>query len=132
VDSDDPRHGPGPASRTSGPPGGLWTAEAGEVDWGRVDEILAVVSGRWALPLMRALNTGVSRQTVLLETINARRPANSQLSRQILIATMTRLQEAGMVRRQTVRGRPRETHYYLTPVGSEILVEISKLGNKDW
>jgi DNA-binding MarR family transcriptional regulator len=46
----------------------------------------------------------------------------------VLLETLQRLQESGLVSRQEVPAWPREVHYWLTPRGHEMLSQLSRLG----
>lgn len=100
-----------------------------EAQWERVSEILAAVNGRWAIPIMRHLASGISRPAVLLNAVNAR--PETRLSRKVMFEALHRMTEAGMVRRVQISARPRQTGYWLTDEGREILSEVSKLGRSD-
>ena len=95
--------------------------------WDRAGEILAAVNGRWTFPILRHLASGESRPTDLLTAINTS-ITGGRLSRKVLLETLQRMNQSGMIRRQEISRRPRETHYWLTETGHEILNEISKLG----
>jgi len=98
------------------------------VDWGRVSEVLAVVraNGTWAVPVLLTLASGVSRPGDLLRAINAR--SGDNLSSKVLLETLGRMAENGLVSRMEVaKAVPRETHYWPTHEGHELLNELSKL-----
>ncbi len=129
---------PEPPDRPAPPPGdspaGGGLADAGpggpgKAWWERVDEILAAVSGRWAVPILRHLASGESRPADLLNAINA--TSEARLSRKVLFEALGRLSESGLIRRQQISRRPPETHYWLTDSGHEILNQISTLGTPD-
>jgi DNA-binding HxlR family transcriptional regulator len=108
-------------------PGGT---PASGVDWERVTSVLAAVNGLWAVPVLRTLASGVSRPGDLLRAINAE--SDGRLSSKIMFETLGRLADDGLVSRVEVPGAvPRETHYWPTHAGHELLDEISKLGAPD-
>ena len=112
---------------------GAGPARPDNARWDRAEEILAAVNGRWTFPILRHLASGESRPADLLTAINAS-VTGSKLSRKVLLETLRRMSRSGMIRRREVSRRPRETHYWLTETGHEILNEISKLGraNRGW
>jgi DNA-binding HxlR family transcriptional regulator len=99
---------------------------ADNVRWDRVGRILAVVNGRWALTILRHLASGISRPADLLHAVNA--SSGNRLSNKVMFEVLRRLIDADILRRAEVPGVPRETHYWLTAAGHEILDEVSKLG----
>jgi DNA-binding HxlR family transcriptional regulator len=111
---------PGPS------PSSLNGLSAGEVSWERVAEILAAVNGLWAVPVLRHLAAGVSRPADLLSAINAE--SKNKLSQKVMHEVLRRLISYGLISRRQVPAWPRETHYWLTGAGHEILNEVSKLG----
>jgi DNA-binding HxlR family transcriptional regulator len=107
-------------------------AHAWSVDWDRVVEVITAVNGAWALPILRALASGTSRPGEILRAINADREPGSLLSQKVMLETLGRMIEDGLVHRAEVqRTVPRETHYSLTPRGHAILTALSKLGAAD-
>jgi DNA-binding HxlR family transcriptional regulator len=105
----------------------------GDVQWDRIIEILEQVHGRWAVHLLRHLANGVSRPADLLVSVNADVGATlgRQLSHKVMFDVLRRLSGLGLVRRVVVAGWPRETHYWLTGRGHDILADISKIGASD-
>src|SRR5450756_982911 len=99
---------------------------AGGVRSDRVTEVLAAVSGIWAVPVLRHLASGVSRPGDLLRAINAR--PGTHLRKQVMHGVLDRLREHGLVSRTEVPGFPPETHYWLTHEGHTVLTDISKIG----
>ena len=101
---------------------------AGGVDWSRVTEVLTVVrgNGTWAVPVLLTLASGVSRPNDLLRAINAR--SRDSLGLKILLETLGRMTDNGLVNRMEVpRAVPRETHYWPTHEGHELLNKLSRL-----
>jgi DNA-binding HxlR family transcriptional regulator len=130
VDPDEPGAGPEPSADDRSVGGNRAAAGRTRPDnarWDRAGEILAAVNGRWTFPILRHLASGESRPADLLTAINASAPGG-RLSRKVLLETLRRMSQSGMIRRQEISRRPRETHYWLTETGHEILNEISKLG----
>jgi DNA-binding HxlR family transcriptional regulator len=105
---------------------------SGSVDWDRVVQVMTAVNGVWALPVLRALASGASRPGEILRVINADREPGSLLSLKVLLETLGRMTDDGLVHRVEVqRTVPRETHYWPTPRGHETLTDLSKLGAPD-
>ena len=59
----------------------------------------AAVNGRWTFPILRHLASGESRPADLLTAINASAPGG-RLSRKVLLETLRRMSQSGMIRRQ--------------------------------
>ena len=95
-------------------------------------EILSTINGVWTVPILRHLASGTSRPADLLAAINAQ--SEGPLTAKVMFDTLKRLAAYGLVVRRTVAGYPRQTHYWLTARGHEILNEVSKLGapNSRW
>jgi DNA-binding HxlR family transcriptional regulator len=100
----------------------------GNVQWDRVEEILAAVNGRWAVTILRHLAAGPSRPADLLQAVNE---GPGKLSHKVMFEVLARLVSTRLVRREEFRVWPRQTQYWLTAEGHEILNEISKLGISD-
>jgi len=71
-----------------------------------------------------------------LDVANAKAAAinaayDGRLRHKVLFEALGRMTQSGMIRRQEISQQPRETHYWLTENGHEILNEISKLGTAD-
>jgi DNA-binding HxlR family transcriptional regulator len=99
------------------------------VQWDRVMEILSAVNGVWTVPILRHLASGKSRPADLLAAIVAE--SEGRLTAKVMFDTLKRLVNYGLVIRRTVASFPRETYYWLSPFGHEILTEVSKLGAPD-
>jgi len=95
-------------------------------------EILSAVNGRWAIPILRHLATGVSRPADLMPAINGKseRQLSQEpwLSKKVMHEVLRRLLAYELISRRQVSGWPLETHYWLTGAGHEILNEVSKMG----
>jgi DNA-binding HxlR family transcriptional regulator len=93
-----------------------------------VSEVLALVkaNGRWAAQVLLTLASGVSRPGDLLRAINAR--SQGSLSSKVLLETLSRMSENGLVNRMEVPNVvPRETHYWPTREGHVLLNQLSRL-----
>jgi DNA-binding HxlR family transcriptional regulator len=84
--------------------------------------------------LLRHLTSGVSRPADLLVSVNAdvSGTLDRTLSRKIMFEALRRLVDLDLVRRVEVPGRRRETHYWLTRKGHDILADIAKIGTSDF
>ena len=104
---------------------------AGTVDWDRVAEVLTAVNGAWALPILRASPPGrPGRARSCAPLMPAR--TGSLLSSKMMLATLDRMAQDGLVSRVEVRRTvPRKTHYWPTPRGHEVLTDLGKLGAPD-
>jgi DNA-binding HxlR family transcriptional regulator len=103
----------------------------GDVEWDRVTEVLAAVSGRWQLSCLRHLASGQSRPADLLPAINAEQDAGGgpSLSAKVLYDTLRRLTVLGLVMRvELAGGNPKEVHYWLTDAGHAMLTRVARLG----
>ena len=101
---------------------------AGWVDWSRVTEVLTMVraNGTWAVPVLLTLASGVSRPNDLLRAINAR--SRDSLGSKTLLETLGRMTDNGLLSRMEVpRAVPRETHYWPTSQGHDLLNKLSRL-----
>jgi DNA-binding HxlR family transcriptional regulator len=75
--------------------------------------------------ILASLANGVSRPGDLVTAINAQ--ADHELTLKVLIESLRRLEESGLVRRQELSRRPRRTHYWLTAFGYMLLKELDRL-----
>jgi hypothetical protein len=84
--------------------------------------------------LLRHLASGVSRPADLLASVNADVSAtlDRTLSRKIMFEALRRLGDLDLVRRVEVAGKRRETHYWLTSKGHDVLADIAKIGAGDF
>jgi DNA-binding HxlR family transcriptional regulator len=128
-DMTQPDSAPGEGRPEEGDPGGQ---SAGSVDWDRVAEVITAVNGAWALPILRALASGTSRPGEILRAVNAGRAPGGLLSPRVMLATLGRMAQDGLVRRvEVTRTVPRQTHYWPTPRGHAMLTDLGRLGAPD-
>jgi DNA-binding HxlR family transcriptional regulator len=143
----------GQAAPRGAAPGGQPPRGVDWEPWERVASVLAAVNSVWGLPVLLCLASGVSRPSDLLHAINAdqanvavisrlrgiqadgraaTREDVGRLSMKVLLETLGRLMDNGLVSRSEVQGAmPRETHYWPTRSGHEVLNELSKVGVPD-
>jgi DNA-binding HxlR family transcriptional regulator len=123
----------GDGARTAGPPpggGDSWDP------WARLRAMVAVVPGRWDVPVLHAVEAGSTRPSEILHEINA--PLDGDLLAEgVLFATLGKLTGRGLLERheEDSKAIPPRTDYFLTPAGRSILSDISALGSPrtgDW
>ncbi|RZQ64641.1 winged helix-turn-helix transcriptional regulator [Amycolatopsis suaedae] len=107
----------------------------------RVNEAVAVIRGRWTIPVLTALALGEVQYKELLAHINEEEsrakadPDDPPLSDRVLTDTLRRAREHGLIERRaekrpSERGRFTTTWYRLTPAGRSLLRAVRPLA--DW
>ncbi len=89
------------------------------------DEFRASIRGVWDAAILASLASGISRPADLITAINAQ--ADRKLTHKVLIESLRRMEESGLVRRQELSRRPRRTCYWPTAFGYMLLRELDKL-----
>jgi DNA-binding HxlR family transcriptional regulator len=86
------------------------------------------VDGKWDLGILANLEAGPMRPTHLCQLINEQvRETGHVLDRTVLIATLKRMTEDGLVEHREVARFPRATMYSLTPEAYEMLAAFDGL-----
>jgi len=78
-----------------------------------VRQAAGLLEGRWTVSIIWASHDGAVRFNEFLQAVGAIPPAT-------LTTRLTELEEAGILERTTVEGRPPRSEYRLTPRGQEL------------
>jgi DNA-binding HxlR family transcriptional regulator len=107
------------AARMPGAPESLCDGETHEM----VKEMLALVSDRWTLSVIAALNGGPQRFSAIQALVDG-------VSHRMLSKTLRCLLRDGMVTRTAYAEMPPRVEYELTPLGMKLVALVS--GLVDW
>lgn len=91
------------------------------VDWAAAGQAVAAVSGKWAIPVLAALAGGPRRHADL------RRQLGVVVSDKVLVETLRRMTDAGLIARHTQPGPAPVTEYRLTPAGRALLAPLAAM-----
>ena len=89
----------------------------------RISQMLARISDKWTLPVVRALGHGPLR-------FNALRREMGEISQKVLASTLRDLEENGFVTRTVTPVTPPKVEYALTDLGRDLLNPVQALA--DW
>lgn len=85
--------------------------------------VIGVISHKWALAVLDTLNTeGPRRHNDLLRAVD------SGIHPSVMDGTLSCLEQAGLVRRETTAATPPATWYQLTDLGESLLGHVASLG----
>jgi DNA-binding HxlR family transcriptional regulator len=88
-----------------------------------ISRMLARISDKWTLLVVRVLGTGPRR-------FNALRREVGEISQKVLASTLRDLEESGFVSRKVTPLKPPQVEYALTDLGRDFLKPVRKLA--DW
>jgi DNA-binding HxlR family transcriptional regulator len=91
------------------------------VDWAAAGQAVAAVSGKWAIPVLAALAAGPRRHADL------RRQLGAGVSDKVLVETLRRMIDAGLIARHTQPGPAAVTEYRLTAAGRALLAPLAAM-----
>jgi DNA-binding HxlR family transcriptional regulator len=100
-------------------PDGGWAAASNDM-WDRAAAVIAVLSAKWALEVLRTLAGQRLRYNELIRAVAGIHPA-------VLSGTLRRMREAGLVERHVAPGPPPEVSYRLTGLARTLFPQISAL-----
>ena len=83
--------------------------------------IISVISGKWSIPVLGALEEGPRRHNDL------HRSVGNGIHSAVLDTTLRRLEAAGLVRRDTDPGTPPATWYELTALARSLIERLEPL-----
>jgi DNA-binding HxlR family transcriptional regulator len=83
--------------------------------------VIAVISRKWSIPVLDALEAGPRRHNEL------HRAVGSGIHPTVLDSTLRRLEGAGLVKRDTQPGMPPATWYELTSLAQSLIDRLSEL-----
>ena len=107
------------AGRPGPVPGGGGAAASDDM-WESAAAVIAVLSIRWALPVLRALGERPLRHNELVRAVAGVHPA-------VLSGTRRTLQDAGLVERHVAPGPPVQVTYLLTDLARSVFPQIAAL-----
>ena len=90
------------------------------VDWAAAGQAVAAVSGKWAIPVLAALAAGPRRHA------EVRRQLGAGVSDKVLVETLRRMTDAGLLARQQSGPGP-VAEYRLTAVGRALLAPLAAM-----
>ena len=94
-----------------------------DIAWDDAAGTVALLSGKWVLPVLRALNeNGTLRHNQLHREIGA------NVSSRSLDATLRRMEADGLAERRVHPGTPPTVSYRLTPLARSLLSPLAALG----
>ena len=85
-----------------------------------ISRLLARISDKWTLLVVRTLGTGPRR-------FNALRREVGEISQKVLASTLKGLEENGFVSRTVTPSKPPQVEYALTDLGTELLCPVQVL-----
>jgi len=83
--------------------------------------VIVVISGKWAIPVLGALESGPRRHNEL------HRSVGNGIHPTVLDSALRRLEGAGLVKRDTYPGTPPATWYELTSLARSLIGALSPL-----
>lgn len=83
--------------------------------------VIEVISRKWAMQALEALAEGPRRHNDLLRAIN------NGIHSSVMDDTLSHLDQAGLVRRETTGTTPPATWYQLTNLGESLLSQVASL-----
>jgi DNA-binding HxlR family transcriptional regulator len=93
----------------------------GVVDWAAARQAVAAVSGKWAIPVLAALAGGPRRHA------EVRRQVGAGVSDKVLVETLRRMTDAGLLARHHQSGPGPVAEYRLTAVGRALLAPLAAM-----
>jgi DNA-binding HxlR family transcriptional regulator len=91
------------------------------VDWAAARQAVAAVSGKWAIPVLAALAGGPRRHA------DVRRQIGAGVSDKVLVETLRRMVEAGLLTRHGQLGPVPVAEYRLTASGWALLAPLAAM-----
>jgi DNA-binding HxlR family transcriptional regulator len=89
--------------------------------WNGAGAVVEVMSGKWALKVLRALDAGRLRHNELLRSVD------SGIRAQALDDTLRHLEDAGFVKRHVLEGTPLGVSYGLTELARSLRAPLTAM-----
>jgi DNA-binding HxlR family transcriptional regulator len=99
------------------------------MNWQNLTSWLAPVGRRWDIAVLANLppNGSWVRPAELLDAINTQAAPERQVSWKVLEETFRRLEADGYIARQEMTRVPRETRYWILPLGRRLVTALTLL-----
>jgi len=86
----------------------------------KVEDVIALVSDKWVVEILRALRAGQNRHGAMQRYI-------PEITKKMLTQTLRRMERNGIITRVDYQESPPRVEYFITPIGDGLITRLTMM-----